>query len=292
MTKKAAKTGADPTGLVAIEQKLFSENARIINDELAYKILPFSIKVAIWWKTTFFSDEDILKCADKEFPGLWNSIMCRKRYIDERVIDATDRQIEAIVNLGAGFDTRAYRLPALAKIPIWELDQPMIINSKQSRLKKLFKKIPDHVTLVSIDFNYEELGAVLKSHGYATNKKTFFIWEAVTQYLTDAAIKTIFNFLAKTTTYSRLVFTYVCKDFINGNISYGLENKFVIRNSDWLFGIDPSNIDDFLGKYGWHVLEHLGYEAFTERYVKPTGRELEPMLLERIVYAEKLKTKN
>ncbi len=45
---------------------------------------------------------------------------------------------------------------------------------------------------------------------------------------------------------------------------------------------------DFLGVYGWRVLEHLGYEGLAERYVKPTGRKLVSLALERVVYAEKL----
>ena len=288
MTQEAGKTGVAPTGLVAIEQKIFSESMRIINDDLAYRILPFSIKVAIWFKIAFFSGDYILKCADKEFPGLWGSVMCRKRYIDDKVADVANRQIETVVNLGAGFDTRAYRLPSIAEVPVWELDQSKNINAKQSRLRKLFKKIPAHVTLVPIDFDREELVAVLVSHGYAADTKTFFIWEAVTQYLTEAAIRMIFDFLAKAPTGSRLVFTYVCKDFIDGNIFYGVENRFVLRNKSWLFGMDPENIADFLGVYSWRVLEHLGYEELAERYIKPTGRKLESMLLERIVYAEKL----
>ena len=33
------------------------------------------------------------------------------------VTTAADGNIEAVVNLGAGFDTRAFRLPALAEVP-------------------------------------------------------------------------------------------------------------------------------------------------------------------------------
>ena len=40
--------------------------------------------------------------------------------------------------------------------------------------------------------------------------------------------------------------------------------------------------------YAWGVLEHLGYEELAEAYVKPTGRKLESLALERVVYAEKL----
>jgi hypothetical protein len=47
-------------------------------------------------------------------------------------------------------------------------------------------------------------------------------------------------------------------------------------------------VADLLGRCGWRVLDHLGYDELAERYVKPTGRQLASMALERMVYAEKL----
>ncbi len=144
---------------------------------------------------------------------------------------------------------------------------------------------------MSIDFDRQELGAVLASQGYAADTKTFFILEGVTQYLTEAGIQTTFDFLAKAPAGSRLVFTYVRKDFIDGKVLYGQEylyKKMVLKDKIWLFGIDPEDVADFLGVYGWRVLEHLGYEELAERYVKPTGRKLVSLALERVVYAEKL----
>jgi len=47
-------------------------------------------------------------------------------------------------------------------------------------------------------------------------------------------------------------------------------------------------IDEFLGQYGWRIREHLGYDVLGERYVKPTGRDLTWMAIERIVDAVKV----
>ena len=52
--------------------------------------------------------------------------------------------------------------------------------------------------------------------------------------------------------------------------------------------MNPEDVSNFLETYGWRVVEHLGYEELAERYVKPTGRELASMQIERMVYAEKL----
>jgi len=291
MTHKAAITGPAPMVMVAIEQKKFPESARIINDDLAYRILPFGMRAAVWLKLRLFSGDYMVNWMEKRLPGIWGGLMCRKRYIDDKVAEAADGQAETVVNLGAGFDTRAYRLPALAKVPVWEVDLPENIDAKRLRLRKVLEEVPAHVTLVPIDFDRQELGAVLASHGYAADPKTFFIWEGVTQYLTEASIRTTFDFLAKAPAGSRLAFTYVRKDFIDGKVLYGakyLYKKTVLKDKSWLFGMDPEDVADFLGVYGWRVLEHLGYEELAERYVKPTGRKLVSMALERMVYAEKL----
>jgi len=273
--------------MVAIEQ-YFPEDERIINDELACPILPFGFRAEVRLIGRF--KDWIVKKSEEKVPGLWGGIMARKRYIDDQVAEAADGRIEAVVNLGAGFDTRAFRLPALSNLQVWEIDQPQNIDAKKSRLEKLFHENPSHVTLTPIDFDHEDLATVLTSHGYAPQKKTFFIWEGVTQYLTEAGIRATFDFLAAAPVGSRLVLTYTPKDFIDGESFYGQEylyKKMLQKDKIWLFGLDPENVEGFLSEYGWSVLEHLGYEELDERYVKPTGRKLGSMAIERIVYAEK-----
>jgi methyltransferase (TIGR00027 family) len=288
MTSKAAKTGPGAMVLVAIEQ-YYPECERIITDDLAYRILPLGFRAEVRLIGRF--KDWIIRKSEKKVPGLWAGIMGRKRYIDDRVADDADGQVEAVVNLGAGFDTRAYRLQALANVPVWEVDQPQNIDGKRSRLQKLFQEVPAHVTLVPIDFDHEDLATVLASHGYEPDRKTFFIWEGVTQYLIESGIQATFQFLATAPAGSRLALTYTPKDFIDGKVFYGqkyLYKRMLLKDKIWFFGLDPDNVDDFLGEYGWHVLEHLGYDELDKRYVKPTGRELQTMAIERIVYSEKL----
>ncbi|AKB76339.1 hypothetical protein MSLAZ_3078 [Methanosarcina lacustris Z-7289] len=288
MTKAAAKTGVSPTALVAIEQ-YFPVEQRIIEDDLAYRILPLGLRSLVWLMRFSSLRIWMIRVTKNDTPGLWGGMLCRKRYIDEKLIESVN-QVNAVVNLGAGFDTRAYRLSALSNMPVWEVDQPENIKSKQTRLCKLFGAVPSHVRLVPIDFDREELGSVLASYGYSVDKRTFFIWEAVTQYLTETGIRATFDFLAKAEHGSLLAFTYIRKDFLDGRVMYGWENiyKKYVRDKIWLFGMDPEEWPGFLEEYGWQVVEHVGYEELAERYIRPTGRELSSTLVERIVYAEKM----
>ena len=273
--------------LVAIEQ-YFPEGERIITDDLAYSILPLGSRM---WARSFRRYRNwLVRKTEGKVPGLWGGIMSRKRYIDDTAVEAANGGVDAVVNLGAGFDTRALRLQVLAEVPTWEVDLPQNINAKRPRLENLFQKVPDHVTLVPIDFDHQDLSTVLSSHGYMPDRKTFFIWEGVTQYVTEEGIRATFEFLARAPAGSRLVFTYTPKDFIDGEVFYGQEylyKQMLVKDKIWLFGIDPEQLDDFIGDYGWRVVEHLGYDDLDERYVKPVRRDLQTMSIERIVLAEK-----
>ena len=150
MAQKAAQTGLGPTTMVAFEQQ-FPEGARIIDDDLAYRILPFGMRVYASLMRLSSARDWMVRATEKKVPGIWAGVMCRKRYIDDKVAEAAEGQAETVVNLGAGFDTRAYRLPALAKVPVWEVDQPENIDAKRSRLRKEFQEDPDQNNLVTID---------------------------------------------------------------------------------------------------------------------------------------------
>jgi methyltransferase (TIGR00027 family) len=270
--------------LVAIEQG-FAPGERILTDELAEPILPFDSR--LWVRLLRPLNRWIVRKTEAKVPGLWGGIMTRKRYIDDAVSDCP---ADAVVNLGAGFDTRAYRLPALADVPVWEVDVPSSIDSKRRRLRKILGEVPKHVTLVPVDFDREDLASALAAAGHPADAVTFFIWEGVTQYLSEAGFDATFGFLARAAAGSRLVFTYTPRDFIEGTQLYGhphLHKKMLGRKPLWHFGLDPDEVDEVLERFDWRTVEHLGYDALHERYVEPTGRELDWLAIERVVHARK-----
>jgi methyltransferase (TIGR00027 family) len=270
--------------LVAIEQG-FPVDERILTDELAGPILPLGSRLWVWLLRPVCGW--LVRKTEAKVPGLWGGIMARKRYIDDAV---TEFPGAAVVNLGAGFDTRAYRLPALADVPVWEVDQAGSVESKRSRLRKVLGGVPEHVTLVPVDLDREDLASALSAAGHPPDAVTFFILEGVTQYLSEAGFEATFSFLARAAAGSRLVFTYTPRDFIDGAQLYGqqhLHTKMLGRDPLWHFGLDPDEVDGVLERFGWRTVEHLGYGELDERYVKPTGRELDWMAIERIVSARK-----
>jgi methyltransferase (TIGR00027 family) len=107
------------------------------------------------------------------------------------------------------------------------------------------RRDPRRRHLGAIDFETQNLADVLADHGYRPERPTFFVWEAVTQYLTEAGVRKAFDFLAAAAPGSRLVFTYVRKDFLDGTALYGGESayqEFVLKRQQWHFGMDPTTL--------------------------------------------------
>jgi methyltransferase (TIGR00027 family) len=289
MANPASQTAVGPMSVVAVEQYC-SEEQRLVQDALAYQFLPPGVKFIVRLARWRPARKLLINLSEKTAPGIWGSQLCRKRYIDDK-IRATAGEIEAVVILGAGLDTRAYRMAELARIPVFEIDLPENSAYKRTKLHDLYGGVPDTVHLVPIDFERQDLDTVLAGHGYRSERRTFFVWEGVTQYLTEEAARQTFAFLAGAASGSRLVFTYVRQDFMDGVNLYGaasLYQRFRVRQQLWHFGMIPEQVAPFLDAYAWRELEQMGSQEFLARYIRPSGREIAVSEVERSVYAEKI----
>lgn len=287
MGRAAAKTGIMPTALVAIEQS-FPPSQRIIEDALALRMLPPEGRMFVGLLRLRFLRDWLIGVAEKSDPGMWGGLLSRKRFIDDRIATSRDA-IEAVVSLGAGFDPRSFRLPSLAGVPIWEIDQRENIEAKEKRLRQALGDIPGNVRLVAVDFDHEDPGAKLALQGYSMSLRTFFVWEGVTQYLTEAGVRATMGWLEQAAPGSRLAFTYVRRRFLKGEALYGWESGYrrFVKTGVWRFGMEPEDCPAFLREYGWELMEELSYEELGRRWFGPTGRTLAATEVERMVYAEK-----
>ena len=136
----------------------------------------------------------VIGASERSGPGLWANIACRKRFVDDK-LDESLGDIDAVVILGAGLDTRPYRLARRSDIPVFEVDLPVNIARKKAVVRRVLGTQPASVRLVPMDFERDDLATVLAEHGYRTDYRTFFIWEGVTQYLTEDAVRATFDYL-------------------------------------------------------------------------------------------------
>jgi methyltransferase (TIGR00027 family) len=285
----AAQTAFGPIVLAAVEQNE-PPDRRLVDDDLAVLFLPAPLRWLVG--ATRWGPARRLMIRGSEFtgPGLWVNMACRKRFIDDKLKEALD-DIDAVVILGAGLDTRAYRLTRRVRIPVFEVDLPVNIARKAKTVRRVLGGPPLSVRLVALDFERDDLLTSLAEHGYRTDYRVFFVCEGVTQYLTEDGVRRTLEGLRAAAPGSRLVFSYVRRDFIDGTNRYGtrtLYRNVRERQQLWRFGLEPDEVAGFIADYGWRLVEQAGPDEFVQRYVEPTGRKLNASQLEWSAYAEKI----
>ena len=287
---KPSSTGYGPAVMRAMEN-LLPEDKRLFEDPYSEKFLsPFYKSFVILMRSPKILNF-LIKLRERLSPGIIGGLICRTRYIDDVLNNAIKEGVGTVVNLGAGMDTRAFRISGIENIQYFELDFPELQKVKRAYIDKKIGELPSNVSFVPIDFNSQELGEELKKAGYTLSSKTLFIWEGVTQYISKEAVDNTLKYVAQASTGSRIVFTYVLKSFINGSyIPDGLNSlyKFALKKKNplWFCGFDPAEMHQYLSEYSLSLIEDVGHEEYLERYIKPKSRDLTVMEIERTVMAE------
>jgi methyltransferase (TIGR00027 family) len=223
-------------------------------------------------------------------PGLIGSVYCRTRYIDDALYTALESGFSQVVLLGAGFDSRAYRIRGIERAHVFELDHPTMQCVKQQRVAKLLGALPAYTPFASIDFERQNLGEILTAVGWHPDRKTFFIWEGVTQYLQAEAVDRTFRWIScAAATGSVIVFTYVDQGSIDRTACSDAAQKILVAmhqaGTPWISGLDSSRLSHYLIERGLELVEQVGAPDYRARYLKPHGRRMSIFEGERVVLA-------
>ncbi|HEY0452019.1 SAM-dependent methyltransferase [Actinophytocola sp.] len=273
----AARTAFGPMIIAAVE-RFEPAGRRILDDPLAIRFLPPPLALLVRACRWHVLRDRLVRTTERKAAGLWGGVLCRKRYADDQVAAAVDAGIDQLVVLGAGMDTRASRTTG---VTAYEVDLPANLAAKRAA---------GQVRLVPIDLETGDLLEALAAKGFRLDRPAMFTWEAVTQYLTEDGVRRTLAVLAKAAPGSRLVLTYVRRDFLDGTNRYGADGAyadFVERQRLWHFGLAPEEVGPLLAEYGWTEREQLGAAEYRRRYVEPAGRDLAVSEIERFVGAAK-----
>jgi methyltransferase (TIGR00027 family) len=132
-------------------------------------------------------------------------MVARTVAIDEALRQAGSPQL---VILGAGLDGRAWRMPELRDVVVFEVDHPDSQQAKRERAASLAPMARD-VRFVPVDFERDDLDAELARAGHDPARPTTWIWEGVVMYLEPAAVEATLTIVAgRSAPKSRLVILY------------------------------------------------------------------------------------
>jgi len=206
-------------------------------------------------------------------------VNARTKHIDAILFDALTKKAKQVVNLGAGYDSRAYRFHQMApEVRYFEVDLPEMSVDKKIRVKEILGALPDWVGYVPIDFNKQTLGEELIKAGYDKNKKTLFIWEGVTMYLSSEAVTSTLHFVAnQSSPESSIVFDYIPYSVDQINKSKQTDTwgngREEMPGEPFIYGIEGDKLETFLGQLGLKLVSDLGISELADKYlVQANGR--------------------
>ena len=261
-------------------------DARLFADPYAERFLPGGLRLAARAARLAPVREGICRYIDRRWPGARTSAVARTRAIDDLLAEALRAGLGPVVLLGAGYDTRALRLPALDGAPVFELDQPALLAAKSGRLEAA----PASLRRVEIDFARDPVIATLERAGFDPAEPACFVWEGVTNYLTPEAADTTFRAVAGTAPGTRLIFTYVHRGAIDGSVDFEaagrLRGKVEGVGEPWTFGLLPEELEAYLGDRGLRLVSDEGADDYRRRLLGDSPRLLRGYGFYRLAVAE------
>lgn len=264
---------------------------RLVHDPLARGFVGLPLKMVVQLSRLPLLGALIPRFIDHRWPGARTSAVARTRLIDDALTAALRDGVDQVVILGAGLDSRAYRLPALARTRVFEVDHPATQATKRTRLNQLLGSLPPHVVLVGVDFNRDDLGQSLARAGLDPAARSFAIWEGVTNYLTAAAVDGTLRWVAgNTAPGSRILFTYIHRGVLDGSGGFDGTRHLMATvqraGEPWTFGFDPAELPAYLAARGLALLEDVGAADYRARFMGAAAARMKGYEFYRAALAE------
>jgi methyltransferase (TIGR00027 family) len=243
------------------------DSERVANDHLAVGLLPPSFRVLAEVARVSAFRRAIESIIDRRWPGPRGGQVVRTAHIDG-LVEREAPDAEQIVFLGAGLDTRPYRL-ALDSVTVFEVDHPATQHAKRSRIGR----DASHVTFVPVDFSRDDTEASLLEAGFRLGVRTVVVWEGVTNYLTAQAVDDVITSLRGLLgAGSILIFTYIERGAVDGSSNFmgAAESARAVTKvgEPYTFGFDPGELRSYLLERGFDLLSDDPVADLARRYYR------------------------
>jgi len=249
---------------------------RVCEDPLAVHFLSREM-------TAFLKDQQQLTVMANEnarkFPGINGAVVARTRFIDEIVLQYAGKGLAQIVILGAGYDSRAYRILGIPEnITVFELDHSATQQIKMEKVVDILGKRPMYVKYVPIDFIKGDLKNGLQENGYHRTKQTLFIMEGLIFYLPAETLDRILEFVAKYSgPKSAIVFDYLPPSVISGTSDRpeGIHSRKDLQDygEPYRLGLESHELAAFLAQRGFELKDNVNAPDCRDRYFLGQSRQ-------------------
>jgi len=212
--------------------------------------------------------------------GMADNLALRTAAIDRAVREAVAIGARQLVILGAGYDGRAWRMPELAGMKVFEVDHPSTQADKRMHVPELPRPIGE-ISFVAIDFEHESIDEALDRAGHDSSVPTCWIWEGVVMYLThDAMRATLAGIAGRSASGSTLIVNYhAVRRGIIGQLIFRLIGEPQI--SHWT----PDEMATDLAAAGMRVVDDSGMVDWNNQFAEGKARAVQRSAYMRIAVA-------
>jgi methyltransferase (TIGR00027 family) len=185
------------------------------------------------------------------------SIVTRTYIIDQYINELLKEGIDTVLNLGAGLDTRPYRMQLPQSLKWIEVDYPHMIELKSSKLAS--EKPNCQLERVSLDLGDESKRRALFEDVNTGSKKVLILTEGVTPYLSEEQVESLAKDLR-----GQMNFEFWLTDYFAPQIMKYMntaKRKREMKNAPFKF-----NPQDYYGFFA-----HAGWKAHETRYITETS---------------------
>ncbi len=265
------------------------EEGRLFTDPLASSFLPTSLRFVADVAKRPVIGRAVPAILDLGWPRTRSSGVVRTRLIDTMVQEALDDGTAQLILLGAGYDSRAYRLPFAIGVTVFEVDHPSTQRVKRARLSASGTSV-DHVRFVGVDFELDNIADRLAEAGFDEGARSIVVWEGVISYLSESAVDDNFELLSRISSPgSRLIFTYVDGRALDGSIDFEEARRWKgwvrLNGEPFVFGFHPDRLESYLAGYGFHLDSDHSTAEVARGYRSELGRAEQGSDLYRVTEA-------
>jgi len=262
MQRTRASTTAQGIALARAMEHTRPPEQRVCNDPLARRLM----------STPFYLFGRLFASyGERKGPGVIGFLVARCRYIDDYLLECLAAGIQQLVILGAGLDSRAYRIEGLRQgVRVFEVDQAATQQAKMAKLKRILGRLPDYVAYVPMDFNAESLHKLF-DFGYRREARTLFIWEGVVHYLTAEAVDQTLEFVRRNSASgSSIVFDYIYTSALTEARKRGevvrMQRASRYTGEALAFGIEEGQAEQFLQARGYTAIKNVSSADLKRAY--------------------------
>jgi methyltransferase (TIGR00027 family) len=215
----------------------------------------------------------LFRRTDRVIQGVMTFVLARHRAMDDLL--AAQVGLEQVVLLGAGYDSRSVRLAGdLGNATVFEVDHPATSARKQSLIGEAFGSATRATTVaVTVDFATESIAEKLRAAGFKTGLRTFWIWEGVSMYLEEEAVRGTLELVRSLSAPGALLaFDAWCPpDKGVARIAHRDIPSLAMRlvySEPFVWAPQTESLDPFLREQGLALIEAIPADKLVSRYTK------------------------